>query len=152
MSLNAITSSCTGVGNCSLSLPGGHWLRALSSLVCSSFVPHPLHLHLSPLYEVLDHTNQIFSVRIWSWQRVIIIISSYDDHHIIIWWSSYHHTTHDICYIFEKKRTQGYQIWLLCIISASSVHLPCIISVSSVHKLQIMSASSAHHKCIISAS
>ena len=45
---------------------------------CSSFVPHPLHLHLYPLYEGPVHTNQIFSVRIWSWQCVTIITLSYD--------------------------------------------------------------------------
>ena len=88
----------------------------------------------------------------------MIIILSYDDHHIII-----QHKTHDICYIFGKKRTQGYQIWHLriisassahhqCIISASSVHHQCIISASLVHHQRIISASSVHHQCIISAS
>ena len=58
-----------------------------------------------------------------------IIILSYDDPHIII-----KHKTHDICYIFGKKRTQGYQIWHLHIISASSVHHQCIINASAVHQ------------------
>ena len=38
------------------------------------FVPHRWHLHLSPQYDVLDHTNHIFSVRIWSWQYVSVNI------------------------------------------------------------------------------
>ena len=40
------------------------------------FVPHPWHLLSSPLYDVSDHTNHIFSVRIWSWQHVSVNISS----------------------------------------------------------------------------
>ena len=36
-------------------------------------VPHPWHLLSSPLYDVSDHTNHIFSVRIWSWQHVSVI-------------------------------------------------------------------------------
>ena len=55
---------------------------ALSSLVVRPSVrpsvPHRWHLHLSPLSDVLDHTNHIFSVMIWSWQHVSVIISSYD--------------------------------------------------------------------------
>ena len=55
------------------------------------FVPHRWHLHLSPQYDVLDHTNHIFSVRIWSWQYISVIISPYEDHHTYI------------CYIFKKE-------------------------------------------------
>ena len=132
-------------------------------------VPHRWHLHLSPLYEVLDHTNQIFSVRIWSWQRVIIIISSYDDHHIIIWWSSYHHTTQNTRHMLYFWKEEDSRISNMthvhhqCIIGESSMHRQCIIRLSKVHLLriisassvdqqQITSASSAHHKCITSAS
>ena len=42
----------------------------------------------------------------------------------------------NICYIFEKRRVQGYQIWHLCIISISSVKHQRIISASSVHHRQ----------------
>ena len=49
------------------------WVALSSMFVCSLFVPHPLHLLSSPLYDVSDHTNQIFSVRIWSWQHVNVI-------------------------------------------------------------------------------
>ena len=38
-------------------------------------VPHPLHLFSSPLYDVSDHTNHIFSERIWSWQHVSVFIT-----------------------------------------------------------------------------
>ena len=59
----------------------------------------------------------------------------------------------NMCYIFEKLRDQGYQIWHWCIISASSAHHQFIISASSAHHQRIISASSAHHhQCIISAS
>ena len=116
------------------------WEPYLPLFVCRlSIVPHPWHLHLSPLYEVLDHTNQIFSVRIWSWQRVIIIISSYDDHHIIIWWSSYHHTaqnTWHMPYFWKEKDSRISNMTLAhhqCIISASSMHHQRIISASTVH-------------------
>ena len=110
-------------------------------------VPHPWHLHLSPLYEVLDHTNQIFSVRIWSWQRVIIIISSYDDHHIIIWWSSYHHTTQNtrhMLYFWKEEDSR--------ISNMTLVHHQCIICESSVHHQRIIGESSMHRQCIIRAS
>ena len=53
------------------------WVALSSLVVCRPSVPHRWHLHLSPLYDVLDHTNQIFSVRIWSWQRISVIISTY---------------------------------------------------------------------------
>ena len=46
---------------------------ALSSLIV---VPHRWHLLSSPLYDVSNHTNHIFSVRIWSWQHVSVNISS----------------------------------------------------------------------------
>ena len=51
-------------------------IAKLSSIfnVCRlSFVPHPWHLFSSPLYDVSDHTNHIFSERIWSWQHVSVI-------------------------------------------------------------------------------
>ena len=49
-----------------------HWLS--SSIFTCSFVRHALyHLILSPLYDVSDNTNHIFSVRIWSWQHVSVI-------------------------------------------------------------------------------
>ena len=44
---------------------------ALSSLVCRSSVPH-CNIS-SPLYDVSDHTNHIYSVRISSWQHVSVI-------------------------------------------------------------------------------
>ena len=77
-------------------------------------VPHWQNPHLSPQYDVLDHTNHVFSVRIWSWQHVIIIISSYYD--LIILRSSYHHIIikqkrPNICYIFQKWGTQN--VWIL---------------------------------------
>ena len=52
-----------------------HWLSSSIFNVRRrrSFVPHPWHLLSSPLYDVSDHTNQIFSVRIWSWQHVSVI-------------------------------------------------------------------------------
>ena len=56
-----------------------HWLSISIFSVCrlSSFVlPHPWHLLSSPLYDVSEHTNHIFSVRIWSWQHVSVNISS----------------------------------------------------------------------------
>ena len=56
------------------------------------------------------------------------------------------HKTHDIFYIFGKKRTQGYQIqWHLHIMSASTVHHQYIIKVSTVQHQCIICASSAHH-------
>ena len=48
---------------------------ALSSVVLLFVVPHPSHLLSSSLYDVSDHTNHIFSVRIWSWQHVSLNIS-----------------------------------------------------------------------------
>ena len=52
------------------------WVALYSLFGCSSFVPHPWHLLSSPLYDVSDHTNHIFSVSIWSWQHVSVNISS----------------------------------------------------------------------------
>ena len=52
-----------------------------SIFTCWLSVPHRWHLHLSPLYDVLDHTNQIFSVRIWSCQCVSNIQDKYKDTH-----------------------------------------------------------------------
>ena len=52
-----------------------HWLS--SSIFTCSFVLHQWHLLSSPQYDVSDHTNHIFSVRIWSWQHVSVIISSF---------------------------------------------------------------------------
>ena len=49
---------------------------ALSSVVCRLFVPHQWHLLSSPLYDVSEHTNHIFSVSIWSRQHVSVNISS----------------------------------------------------------------------------
>ena len=53
-----------------------HWLSSsifsVRLFVCL-VVPHPWHLLSSPLYDVSDHTNHIFSVRIWSWQHVSVI-------------------------------------------------------------------------------
>ena len=63
--------------NCETQPPASIGWVALSSVFVRSFVrsfvPHPLHLLSSPLYDVSDHTNQIFSVRIWSWQHVSVI-------------------------------------------------------------------------------
>ena len=55
-----------------------HWLSSsIFSCCCLSFVvPHRWHLLSSPLYDVSEHTNHIFSVRIWSWQHVSVNISS----------------------------------------------------------------------------
>ena len=55
-----------------------HWLSSSIFSYCSSwaFVPHGWHLLSSPLYDVSEHTNHIFSVRIWSWQHVSANISS----------------------------------------------------------------------------
>ena len=51
-----------------------HWLSSsIFNVRCSLFVPHPWHFLSSPLYDVSDHTNHIFSVRIWSWQHVSVI-------------------------------------------------------------------------------
>ena len=70
-----------------------------------------------------------------------MILAACHHHHIII-----QHKTHDIFYIFGKKRTQGYQIqWHLHIMSASTVHHQYIIKVSTVQHQCINSASSAHH-------
>ena len=50
-----------------------HWLSSsIFNVRCSLFVPHPWHFLSSPLYDVSDHTNHIFSVRIWSWQHVSV--------------------------------------------------------------------------------
>ena len=51
-----------------------HWL---SSSICSYclVVSHPSHLLSSPLYDVSEHTNHIFSVRIWSWHHDSVNIS-----------------------------------------------------------------------------
>ena len=49
------------------------WVALSSLFVCCSFVPHPWHILSSPLFDVSDHTNHIFSVRIWSWQHVSVI-------------------------------------------------------------------------------
>ena len=61
--------------NCETQPPVSIGWVALSSVfvVCSLFVPHRKHLLSSPLYDVSDHTNYIFSVRIWSWQHVSVI-------------------------------------------------------------------------------
>ena len=64
--------------NCETQPPASIGWVALSSLIVVrrlSFVPHPWHLFSSPLYDVSDHTNHIFSVRIWPWQHVIVIHS-----------------------------------------------------------------------------
>ena len=53
-----------------------HWLSSSIFSCCSSVVPHRWHLLSSPLYDVSEHTNHIFSVRIWSWQHVSVNISS----------------------------------------------------------------------------
>ena len=45
-------------------------------LLVRLFVPHRWHLLSSPLYDVSEHANHIFSVRIWSWQHVSVNISS----------------------------------------------------------------------------
>ena len=49
-----------------------HWL---SSSIFSYwlFVPHRWHLLSSPLYDVFEHTNHLFSVGIWSWKHVILL-------------------------------------------------------------------------------
>ena len=39
-------------------------------LFVRSFVPHRWHLLSSPLYDISEHKNHIFSERIWSWQHV----------------------------------------------------------------------------------
>ena len=46
---------------------------ALSSVVRSFVRPSRIVTSPSPLFDVLDHTNHIFSVRIWSWQHVSVI-------------------------------------------------------------------------------
>ena len=43
-----------------------HWLFTCSLFVCPALVT-------SPQYDVLDHTNHIFSESIWSWQHVSVI-------------------------------------------------------------------------------
>ena len=48
---------------------------SLQLVVCFSFVLHPWHLLSSPLYDVSEHTNHIFSARIWSWQHASVNIS-----------------------------------------------------------------------------
>ena len=62
--------------NCETQPPASiGWVALFSLIVChSSFVPHPWHILSSPLYDVSDHTNNIFSVRIWSWQHVSVKI------------------------------------------------------------------------------
>ena len=105
----------------------------------------------SPFLHYTNHTNHIFSVRIWSWQRVIIIISSYDDHHIIIWWSSYHHAaqnTWHMLYFLERRGLKDIK-YDTC---ASSVHHQCIIRASSMRHQHIISTSTVHHQSIICAS
>ena len=62
--------------NCETQPPVSIGWVALSSVVGHSVVPHRWHLLQSPLYDVSNHTNHIFSVRIWSWQRVSVNISS----------------------------------------------------------------------------
>ena len=53
------------------------WVALSSVFVCRSFVvTHRWHLLSSPPYDVSEHTNYIFSVRIWSWQHVSVNISS----------------------------------------------------------------------------
>ena len=65
------------IGKCS-SASSFHWLSSSIFSVCrrSFVVPHPWHLLLSPLYNVSEHTNHIFSERIWFWQYVSVNISS----------------------------------------------------------------------------
>ena len=77
------------------------WVALSSVFVRSLFVPHPLHLLSSPLYDVSDHTNHIFSVRIWSWQHVSVNICwvepslllsslvSFPDRHSFCFWASW---------------------------------------------------------------
>ena len=50
-----------------------HWLSSSILIQLLFVVPHPWHLLSSPLYDVPDHTNHIFSVRIWSWLHVSVI-------------------------------------------------------------------------------
>ena len=61
------------VANCETQPPASIGWVALSSMFVRSFVPHRWHLLSSPLYDVSDHTNHIFSVKIWSWQHVSVI-------------------------------------------------------------------------------
>ena len=53
--------------NCETQHPASIGWVALSSVV-RSVVPHRWHLLSFPLYDVSEHTNHMFSVRIWSWQ------------------------------------------------------------------------------------
>ena len=49
-----------------------HWLSS-SIFTCSFVRPALYHLILSPLYDVSDHTNHKFPIRIWSWHHVSVI-------------------------------------------------------------------------------
>ena len=71
-----ILCSLGNFDNCETQPPASIGWAALSSVVRCSFVPHRWHLLSSPLYDVSEHTNHIFSVRIWSWQHVSADISS----------------------------------------------------------------------------
>ena len=62
--------------NCESQHPASIGWVALFSVIVRSFVPHRWHLLSSPLYDISEHTNHIFSVRIWSWQHVSVYISS----------------------------------------------------------------------------
>ena len=63
--------------NCETQRPASiGWVALSSVVVVWSVVPHRWHLLSSPLYDVSEHTNHIFSVRIWSWQHVSVNISS----------------------------------------------------------------------------
>ena len=54
-----------------------HWLSSsIFSFCLFIVVTHRWHLLSSPQYDVSEHTNHIFSVRIWSWQHVSVNISS----------------------------------------------------------------------------
>ena len=141
------------VDYCSLSLPGAHWLRTLSSLVRRSFVVCPASV-TSPLTSTIwgfrSYKPNIFSED--------MILATCHHHHIFIWWSSYYHmmiiissynTKHTTYALFLQRRGLKDIKYDSC---ASSVHHLWIISASSAHHRWIINASSVHHPRFKSAS
>ena len=79
--LEAESRNCDHIffGNCETQPPASIGWVALSSVVvrCSFVVcPASVTPPLISTNDVSEHTNHIFSVRIWSWQRVSVNISS----------------------------------------------------------------------------
>ena len=76
--LSNVSSNRRQYSHCKTQPPASIGWAALSSVFVRRLfvVLHLWHLLSFPLYDVSEHTNHTFSVRIWSWQHVSFNISS----------------------------------------------------------------------------